>query len=366
MQAVSPGTHANSNSAVASTNVYPPGPVAGTHGGSSSVGGFSHEPHGHLADEISLNSSSHSVGASRAALAGSSFADSEASSDRHHRLDIHSSAHDYNPLGPSGAAPAFETGMGSFKRGIQVSSTPILGGEGTYTVQPLSHGTPLAQQQQHVPVVVPNQNPGQYAPVTAASQFSQGHTPAAAPSEGSQGHYMAAHGHQGGQVAPTAATLDIAQRQAPISGLANSGQNQEQYTPAIAASGMSRPGAVPAAAASYSSYDSSESPHGSRQMDHSSAIGIGRSPAGNDALQRGQTEAADSGLQDERSLRSFYSSGIPDCWLDAHILKANCSNAMSMLAKTCAIHCLLFECKSEWQTAKGSVTAAAHSWVVLL
>ena len=348
LQAGSPGTHANSNSAVASANVYPPGPVAGTHGGSSSVGGFNHDPHGPLADEtISLNSSSHSVGASRAALAGSSFADSEASAERHNGLDVHSSAHDYNSLGPSGATPAYETETGNFKRGIQVSSTPILGGEGTCTVQPLSHDSPLTQQQQHIPAaVVPKQNQGQYTPATAVSQFSQGHTPAAAPSVASQGQYMATHGHQGGRTAPAVAPSDIAQRQAPVSGLANGSQNQEQYTPALAASGMSHAGAVPAAAASYSSYDSSESPHGSRQMDDSSGIGIGRSPAANDALQRGRAEAANSSLQHERSLRSFYSSGVPYCLLDKHILKAKCNPAMSMLSKMCATHYVLIECTS--------------------
>ena len=333
VQAVAPGTHANSNSAVASTDVYPHGPVAGAHGEFSSVGGFSHDPQGPLADEtISLNSSSHSVGASRAALAGSSFADSEASTDRHHKLDIHSSAHDYTSLGPSGAAPAYETGMGGFKRGIQVSSTPILGGEGTYTVQPLSHDTPLTQQQQHAPAAVgPNQNQGQYAPATAAAQLSQGHTPAAAPSQHRQGQYLATHGHQGEQVAPAVVTADIAESQAP--GAAHGSQNQEHYTPAIGVSGMSHPGAVSAVAASYSSYDSSESPHGSRQMENSSAIGIGHSSAGEDALQRGRAEAANGGLQHERSLRSFYSSGSPYCWLDQRNLKANCSNAMSMRSK---------------------------------
>ena len=150
---------------------------------------------------------------------------------------------------------------------------------------------------------------------------------------------MAPDGVQGGQAAPAVATSDIAQRQAPVSGPANGSQNQEQYTPAIPASGMSHVGAVPAAAASYSSYDSSESPQGSRQVDDSSSIGIGRSPAGNDALQRGRAEAANSGLQDERSLRSFYSSGIPYCLLDRHILEANCSDAMSMLSKAYATPC---------------------------
>lgn len=329
--------------------------MAGTHGASSSVGGFSHDPHGPLADEtISLNSSSHSVGASRAALAGSSFADSEPSTDGHHRLDIHSSAQDYNSLGPSRAAPTHDSVVGSFKRGVQVSSMPILGGEGTYTVQPLSRGAPLAQQQQHIPsAVAPNQVRGQYAPATAAaaSQFSQGYTPAAAPAEGSQGQYMPAGatcGYHDRQFEPAVAS-DKTQRQAPVSGPADGSQSQEQYTPAIAVAGMSHAGAAPAAAASYSSYDSSESPHESRQVNDTCAIGFGRAPAGNDALQRGRAEAANGGLQDERSLRSFYSSGASSCWPVKQILPASCSPLKCMLSIICATHHVLFECVSEYK-----------------
>lgn len=336
MQAVPPGTHASSNSAMPSTNGYSPGPMAGTYGDPSSAAGFSQSPHGPLADEtISLSSSPHSVGASRAALAGSSFADSEVSADRHHKLDLHSSAYDHSSRGGAVAGPAYEAGVGGFRPGVQVSSTPILGGEGTYTVQPLSHGSAhTQQQQQHMPAVVaPNQVQGQHSPARSASQFRQGYTPAAAPSEGSQGQYLPAGAlygqHQGGQLQPAMVPSDMTQRQA--SGMtqrqasgpeqADGSQNQEQYTPAITASGMSHAWAAPAAAASYSSFDSTESPPESGRMDHSSAIGVTRSPGGNDALQTGRAEAANSGLHHERSLRSFYSSGIAPCWPVRHIIR---------------------------------------------
>lgn len=175
VQAVPAGNHASNNSTVSSTNTYPPGPVAGTQGPYSAEG-VSQDPHGALADEtISLDSASHSVGASRAALAGSSFADSEASAERqsYHGLDIHGSAYDYGSQGASGAAPAPETGVGSFRTGVQVSSTPILGGEGTYTVQPLSYVSAPTQQQQHVPAAVAsNQVLGQDAATAAASHSS--------------------------------------------------------------------------------------------------------------------------------------------------------------------------------------------------
>ena len=314
VQLVSSGPHAsNGNDAAPSTSAYPPGALAGTHVGPSSAGGFSQDPHGALADEtISLGSASHSVGASRAALAGSSFADSEVSAERHphHGLDMHSSAHDYSALETSGAAPAYEGGVG--KSGVQVSSTPILGGEGTYTVQPLLYASSATQQEPRIPAAIASdQIQGQYAPAAAASHFSQGYTPSATPSDGSQGQYMptgAAQGQYREQVAPAVAASDPTQRQghqALVTAQANGSQNQEQYTPAIAACDFSH-----GHAASYSSYNSSEGLPESRQVDDSSAIGVGRSSAGTDALQRGRAEAADSGLQDERSLRSFYSSGI--------------------------------------------------------
>lgn len=229
VQAVPAGTHASST--VSSTNTYPPGPVAGTQGPYSAEG-ITEDPHGALADEtISLDSASHSVGASRAALAGSSFADSEASADRqsYHGLDIHGSAYDYGSQGASGAAPAPEAGVGSFRPGVQVSSTPILGGEGTYTVQPLSYASPSTRQQQHVPAAV--------------------------------------------------ASNPVLEQNAP------------------------------AAAASYSSLNSSRGVPEAMQAGDSSAIEVGRSSAASEALQRGRAEAANSGLQDERSLRSFFSSG---------------------------------------------------------
>ena len=231
MQAVPAGTYASNNSSVSSTNTYPAGPAAGTQGASSAAG-VSQDPHGALADEtISLDSASHSVGASRAALAGSSFADSEASADRqsYHGLDIHGSAYDYGSQGASGAAPAPEVGVGSFRPGVQVSSTPILGSEGTYTVQPLSYTSPPAQQQQHTPAVVAS-------------------------------------------------------------------------TQALGQNGT-------AAAASYSSLNSSKGVAEARHVEDSSAIEVGRSSGAGEALQRGRAEAANSGLQDERSLRSFFSSG---------------------------------------------------------
>ena len=308
---------------MASTNTYPPGPLGGTQGDPNSAAGFSQSPHGPLADEtISLSSSPHSVGASRAALAGSSFADSEASADRHHKLDLHSSAHDPSSWGGAGVGPAYEAGVGGYRPGVQVSSTPILGGEGTYTVQPLSHGSAHTQQQQHMPAAVAptNQVQGQHSPARSASQFRQGYTPAAAPFEGSQAQYLPAGGppygqHQGGHMQPAVATSDITQR--PASGMtqrpADGSHNQEQYTPAMPASGMSHAWESPAAAASYSSFDSTESPPESRHMEDSSAIRVVRSPAGNDALQTGRAETANSGLQHERSLRSFYSSGIASC-----------------------------------------------------
>ena len=120
--------------------------------------GYTHTRHAALADEaISLDSLSYgSMGANRA-LAGSSFADSEASAGRDSTgyADAYASGSPYgysNGLGASSLAAAMPMTTGT---GAQLSSKPILGGEGTYTVQPLSNPQQLPQQQ--------------YAPAAAAS-----------------------------------------------------------------------------------------------------------------------------------------------------------------------------------------------------
>lgn len=317
VQAVPPGAYAGNNSTVSGTNVYPPVPVTGTQG-PSSAGGVSQDPHGALRDEtISLDSAAHSMGASRAALAGSSFADSEVSTDRqsYRGLDIHGSAYDYGSQGAAGAAPAFEAHGGSFSPGVQVSSTPILGGEGTYTVQPLSYASRPTQQQQHAPApAASNQTQGPNALAAAASQFSQEHTRVGTPYDMPAGNF---HSHQQGQF-PSA----------------------QACAPAMAASGSSYAQAAPAAAASYSSLNSSKGLSEARQVDDSSSIEIGRSPGGFEALQRGRAEAANSGLQDERSLRSFFSSGIPSRQHARHVVQA--ISTWSGLT-SCATHCKFTE-----------------------
>ena len=301
------GTQLGSNSAVASTDVYAPGPVSqhvsGLNEAPSSGGVYSQDPHGALADEtISVDSAPHSIGANRAVLAGSSFADSDVSADRqaYFGTDAHDTAHDYSRLGTSTATTADGGGMTSYRPRVQLSSTPILGGEGTFGAQPLAYASPPAQQQQPTPAAVNSHLSQEQSPLTAPpSNSSQGlYGPSVAPSSvQNQGRHLPA----GAQPAPAAAPSDFSHQQqqyAPATALSDLQQPQGLYAPSDSSQGQNAP-------ASYSRLGQS----GSRQMAGSSAIGIGRSSEGSDALQKGRAEYADSGLQDERSLRSFFSSG---------------------------------------------------------
>ena len=162
--------------------------TANVNGTAGSTGGYSHNPHAAMADEtISLDSPSHSIGASRAALAGSSFADSEISADHQavgfQGVDATDSPQGYKGvLGNSSglaeaptALPVTGNGLsgygvssraaaseatppvtGNCLSGVRLSTKPILGGEGTFTVQPVTNS-------QH-----------QSAPATAASGSRQG------------------------------------------------------------------------------------------------------------------------------------------------------------------------------------------------
>ena len=164
--------------------------TANVNGTAGSTGAYSHNPHAAMADEtISLDSPSHSIGASRAALAGSSFADSEISAEHRaasfHETDLLDSPQAYGTAntgfasssqapapatnaasrttgdGMSGTHPTNTHGISSTQpitgnsiSGVQLSSKPILGGEGTFTVQPVNQ-------------------PWQYATATAASDSPQ-------------------------------------------------------------------------------------------------------------------------------------------------------------------------------------------------
>lgn len=164
--------------------------TANVNGTAGSTGAYSHNPHAAMADEtISLDSPSHSIGASRAALAGSSFADSDISAEHRaaafHDTDLPDSSQGHSTANtgfasssqapPAAANAALQitgagmTGIYSTSRngtssvqpitgnsisGVQLSSKPILGGEGTFTAQPMTQ-------------------PRQYAPATAASDGPQ-------------------------------------------------------------------------------------------------------------------------------------------------------------------------------------------------
>ncbi len=164
--------------------------TANVNGTAGSTGAYSHNPHAAMADEtISLDSPSHSIGASRAALAGSSFADSDISAEHRaagfHEPDLLDSPQGYGAantgFASSSQAPATATnaalrmtgdGMtgvhptsrhgtssaqpitGNSISGVQLSSKPILGGEGTFTAQPVTQ-------------------PQQYATATAGSDGPQ-------------------------------------------------------------------------------------------------------------------------------------------------------------------------------------------------
>lgn len=305
------GTQLGSNSAVASTDVYAPGPtshhVSGLNDAPSSGGAYSQDPHGALADEtISVDSAPHSIDASRAVLAGSSFADSDVSADRqpYFGTDAHDIAHDYSRLGTSTAAPTDAGGITRYRPRVQLSSTPILGGERAFAVQPLIYASPPAQQTQPIPAAATSHlSQGQFAPTAAASNGSQGlYAPSVAPSVApsttwNQGQHLPA----GAQPAPAAAPSDFSHQQQqhpPATAVSDLHQRQGLYAPSDSSQGNAAP-------ASYSSPGQS----GSRQMAEGSSIGIGRFSEGSDALQRGRAEYDDSGLQDERSLRSFFSSG---------------------------------------------------------
>ena len=147
--------------------------TANVNGTAGSTGAYSHNPHAAMADEtISLDSPSHSIGASRAALAGSSFADSDISAEHQaaafHDTDLLDSSQGYSTANtgfatslqaPAAANAALRTtgdGMtgthstsrygppsiqpitGNSISGVQLSSKPILGGEGTFTAQPVT------------------------------------------------------------------------------------------------------------------------------------------------------------------------------------------------------------------------------------
>ncbi len=199
--------------------------AAGANGTASSTGAYAPNTHAALADEtLSLDSASHSIGASRAALAGSSFADSDISAERNNTAFIDADATD-SPrgftdvtAGSTSAAVASQPGTNATGvHGVQLSNKPILGGEGTFTVQPMTS----SQQQQ------------------------------------------------------TSATM-------PTTAAAGSRQAESEAS----------------------------------QMGDSTAIEVGRSRAGTEALERGRAGvAADRGLQDERSLRATYSAGIAHCHL---------------------------------------------------
>ncbi len=162
--------------------------TANVNGTAGSTGAYSHNPHAAMADEtISLDSPSHSIGASRAALAGSSFADSDISAEHRaaafHDTDLLDSSQGHSTantgFASSSQAPAAYTasriigdgmtGTHSTSRNgtssiqpitgnsifrVQLSSKPILGGEGTFTAPPVTQ-------------------PRQYATATAASDTPQ-------------------------------------------------------------------------------------------------------------------------------------------------------------------------------------------------
>lgn len=164
--------------------------TANVNGTAGSTGAYSHNPHAAMADEtISLDSPSHSIGASRAALAGSSFADSDISAEHRaagfHEPDLLDSPQGYGTVntgfasssqapataanaasrmtgdGMTGIHPTSRYGTsgvqpitGNGISGVQLSSKPILGGEGTLTTQPVTQ-------------------PRQYATATAASDSPQ-------------------------------------------------------------------------------------------------------------------------------------------------------------------------------------------------
>lgn len=149
--------------------------TANVNGTAGSTGAYSHNPHAAMADEtISLDSPSHSIGASRAALAGSSFADSDISAEHRsagfHETDLLDSPQGYGTAntgfpsslqapaaaanaashttgdGMTGIHPTSRHGTSSVQpitgnsiSGVQLSSKPILGGEGTFTTQPVTH-----------------------------------------------------------------------------------------------------------------------------------------------------------------------------------------------------------------------------------
>ena len=163
--------------------------TANVNGTAGSTGAYSHNPHAAMADEtISLDSPSHSIGASRAALAGSSFADSDISAEHRgaafHDTDLLDSSQGHSTANtafasssqapPAASAASWITGDGmtgahSTSRngtssiqpitgdsisGVQLSSKPILGGESTFTAQPVTQ-------------------PWQHATATAASDTPQ-------------------------------------------------------------------------------------------------------------------------------------------------------------------------------------------------
>ncbi|DBB00997.1 TPA: hypothetical protein ACH3X1_000902 [Trebouxia sp. C0004] len=164
--------------------------TANVDGTAGSTGAYSHNPHAAMADEtISLDSPSHSIGASRAALAGSSFADSDISAEHRaagfHEPDLLDSPQGYGTantgFASSSQAPATAANAashiagdsmagthptsrhgtssaqpitGNSIYGIQLSSKPILGGEGTFSTQPVTQ-------------------PWQYATATAGSDNPQ-------------------------------------------------------------------------------------------------------------------------------------------------------------------------------------------------
>ena len=341
---VLPGTQSGSTSAIASTAVYAPGPtsphVTSFHDAPSSRADYSQDPHSALADEtISVGSASHSGGAGRAVLAGSSFADSDVSADRQPYFgeDMQDGTHEYNQHETTAAGPAGVDGLSSYSRldtsvpgpasvddgpstyrpRVQLSSTPILGGVGTVSVQPHTYAAPVAQHQQGIPADVAQSASRQYTPTAAASRSSQGaYAPAVAPSSVSQGHYKAsgtASTSPQRAPLPAATPSDLSQRQPQAQGqrsvapaLSDYPQYQEQPAPAAAASDSTHSLTAPAAAATHSSQVQS----GSQQADNNGVIGVSHASSSRpSALERGRAEAANAGLQDERSLRSFFSSG---------------------------------------------------------
>ena len=160
LQAASLGTGI-SNGPAAQTNTHTAAALPSAATATTLPAYIQAQPQTHItpSDEALSSDSLSTTGGRRAIMAGSSFADSDGAAAQpvypsESFMDAESpmySSHIGSQRAPSPSA----AGKALAPVGVQLSSRPILGGEGTFTVQPLAHPGQL-HQQQLAPSVAPS------------------------------------------------------------------------------------------------------------------------------------------------------------------------------------------------------------------